>query len=421
MSYDRVFADVKEHEAVPSLETSPRETSTTPTSKTDDFSVVLGGPLFQIFRRAHLSGDGLELLRRRVVVITLVAWLPLLILSLIEGHALRGALKIPFLFDFEANARFLVALPFLIVAEVIVHERLTPLVRHFSEKRIVSISETPAFKAAIDSSLRLRNSVVLEVALFAFVYTVGLWLWRSQLALGGSTWYGARDGAQFHVTLAGYWYVWVSIPIFQFLLLRWYFRLFIWFRFLWKISRLKLQLSAAHPDRAGGIGFLGGSSYAFGPLLFAQGTLLSGLIANRVVYEKLPLFSFEVDATACVLFLMLCVFGPLFMFLPQLERAKRKGEAELSLLANRYVFAFSKKWIRGGAGETDDELLGTGDIQSLADLGNSFSIANSMRIVPFAWEDVIRLIAVTAAPLLPLSLTILSPVEIVSRVVKILL
>jgi hypothetical protein len=200
-------------------------------NQAEDFSVVLGGPLFQIFRRAHLSGDGLELLRRRIVVITMFAWLPLLIFSLVEGHALHGTLKIPFLFDFEANARFLVAIPFLIVAEVIVHERLTPLVRHFSEKRIISNSDAPSFKAAIDSSLRLRNSIVFEVALLASVYTIGLWLWQSQLALGGATWYGARDGTHFHVTLAGYWYVWVSIPIFQFLLLRWYFRLFIWFRF----------------------------------------------------------------------------------------------------------------------------------------------------------------------------------------------
>jgi hypothetical protein len=406
---------------VPSLKTIPTEISTTATPKqVDDFSVVLGGPLFQIFRRAHLSGDGLELLRRRIVIITLFAWLPLLILSLIEGHALRGTLKIPFLFDFEANARFLVALPFLIIAEVLVHERLTPLVRRFSEKRIISLADTPAFNAAIDSSLRLRNSVVLEVTLLALVYTVGLWVWRNQLALGGPTWYAAPDATHLHVTFAGYWYAWVSIPIFQFLLLRWYFRLFIWFRLLWKVSRLNLQLSAAHPDRAGGIAFLGGSSYAFGPLLFAQGTLLSGLIANRVVYMKQPLLSFEVDATACVLFLMFCVLGPLIIFLPQLERAKRRGEAELSLLANRYVFAFNKKWIRGGAEDTE-ELLGTGDIQSLADLGNSFSIATSMRIIPFGWDDVVRLIAVTAAPLLPLSLTILSPVEIISRVVRILL
>ncbi len=50
-----------------------------------DFSLVLGGPLFQIIRRAHLSGNALELARRRTVAISLFAWLPLLILSALGG------------------------------------------------------------------------------------------------------------------------------------------------------------------------------------------------------------------------------------------------------------------------------------------------------------------------------------------------
>jgi len=32
----------------------------------EDFSLVLGGPLFQIFRRAYLSGNALELIKNRV-------------------------------------------------------------------------------------------------------------------------------------------------------------------------------------------------------------------------------------------------------------------------------------------------------------------------------------------------------------------
>jgi hypothetical protein len=52
-----------------------------------DFSLVLGGPLFQFYRRAYLSGDTLELVQRRVVVITAIAWLPPLVLSMIDGHA----------------------------------------------------------------------------------------------------------------------------------------------------------------------------------------------------------------------------------------------------------------------------------------------------------------------------------------------
>jgi PAS domain S-box-containing protein len=91
-----------------------------------EFSLVLGGPLFNCFRRARLSGEALELARRRVVVIAGVAWLPLLLLALIVGHALAGALQIPFLYDIEAHVRFLGALPILIVAEVILHARIRP-------------------------------------------------------------------------------------------------------------------------------------------------------------------------------------------------------------------------------------------------------------------------------------------------------
>ena len=46
-----------------------------------DFSLVLGGPLFQLFRKAHLSDDALEQVRLRIIVISLFAWLPLLALS----------------------------------------------------------------------------------------------------------------------------------------------------------------------------------------------------------------------------------------------------------------------------------------------------------------------------------------------------
>jgi len=55
-----------------------------------DFSLVLGGPLYQLVRRAHLSGDALELLRRRVIVISLFAWLPLFILSMLGGYLIGG-------------------------------------------------------------------------------------------------------------------------------------------------------------------------------------------------------------------------------------------------------------------------------------------------------------------------------------------
>jgi len=237
--------------------------------------------------------------------------------------------------------------------------------------------------------------------------------------LGSATWYANPVSTHLHLTGAGYWYAFVSIPIFQFVLLRWYMRLVLWFRFLWQVSRLNLHLSAAHPDQAGGIGFLGKASYAFAPILFAQGALLAGVIANRVLYDGQSLLSFKMEAVGLIVFFVLFILGPLVMFTPRLERTKRKGRAEYGLLANRYVLAFEEKWLRGGSPDVG-ELLGTGDVQSLADLGNSYSMVRGMRILPFSIEDIALLAATTAAPLLPLALTILSPEALLTHLLKIL-
>src|SRR5690349_17843844 len=222
-----------------------------------DFSMVLGGPLFQLYRRIHLCGDELEFVKRRAVAVALLAWLPLALLSLLDGRAFGGGVKIPFFYDVEVHARFLIALPMLIIAEVVVHRRVSPVIRHFVERRIVVSEDLPRLTRAINSAKRACNFWWLELALLVLVYTLGLWVFRNKIALGGATWSAVPEGTQLNLTPAGFWYIYVSIPIIQFMLFRWYVRIVLWIRLLWQISRLNLHLSAAHPDRAGGVGFLG--------------------------------------------------------------------------------------------------------------------------------------------------------------------
>src|SRR5262249_48656344 len=189
-----------------------------------DFSLVLGGPLFQLLRRSHLSGDALELLRRRVITIALLAWLPLLVLSALEGRALGGNVAVPFLLDVEVHVRFLVALPLLIIAELVVHQRMRFVVGQFLERNLIPESALARFEAAVASALRLRSSVLAEVLLIAFVYVVGvLLIWRHYMALHTATWYAAPTVAGLQLSFTGVWYGYVSLPIFQFLLMRWYF------------------------------------------------------------------------------------------------------------------------------------------------------------------------------------------------------
>jgi hypothetical protein len=381
-----------------------------------DFSLVLGGPVFHFFRRSHLAGDGLELLHRRLLIITMTAWLPMLFLTAVSSST--GAVRLSFLHDVQVQVRFLIALPVLIAAELIVHSRIRPVVRRFVERRIVLPQDLGRFHSAIDSAVRLRNSVPIEIGLLIFAYTLSLWLWNIRVAVEASTWYASPMG-RWHLTPAGCWYVFVSIPILQFILLRWYLRLFVWFRFLWQISRINLHLIATHPDRCAGLAFLGKSAYAFGPILFAQGAMLAGLVASRVLYRGESLLSFKLQIAGFVAFFVLAILAPLLMFTPRMARAKRKGLADYGLLAQRYVESFEQKWVLRDPA-TFEELLGSGDIQSLADLGNSYAMVRDMRAVPFGLEDISRLAAATAAPLLPLLLTIFSPEELITRILKVM-
>jgi hypothetical protein len=384
-----------------------------------DFSVVLGGPLYQIVRRAHLSGEALDLLRRRIVVIALAAWLPLLILSALGGRAWGDAVRVPFLLDIEVHARFLLTLPLLIVAELVVHQRMRPVVRQFLERGLIPEASRSKFDAAVASAQHLRSSVVAELLLVAFVYLVGLFIWPHYGALGVATWYAtpaAAGGRQ--LSLAGWWFVYVSLPLFQFILFRWYFRLFVWIRFLWQVARCRLSLVPTHPDRLGGLGFLSSTVAAFAPLLAAHGSLLASWIAARIFFQGAKLPDFKVELVVVVAFLLLIVLGPLLLFMPHLATARRVGLREYGTLAQRYVRQFDDKWLRGGA-PAGEPLVGSADIQSLADLGNSFELVRSMRVVPFTRDAAIQLAVITLLPAAPLLLTMVSLEELLKRLLQV--
>jgi len=387
--------------------------------KSTDFSLVLGGPLFQLLRRAHLSGNALELVRRRILVISLLAWLPLLVLSALEGQALGGRAAVPFLLDLEIHIKFLIIVPLLIVAELVVHQRMRFVVKQFLERHLIPESAMPGFDAAIASAFRLRNSVLGEVLLIALVYVVGvLIIWRQYAALATATWYAAPTGGELKLSASGVWYCYVSLPIFQFLLLRWYFRIFIWMRFLWQVSRFKLSLIPTHPDRVGGLGFLSHTVFAFTPLAVAHGGLLAGNIANRIFYLGAALPQFKIEIAILVAFLLCLVFGPFLVFTTQLAEAKRKGNREYGTLANRYVREFDVKWLRGGA-PNDEPLVGSGDIQSLADLSNSFEVVRTMRVTPITKEAILQLVSATLAPVVPLALTMMPLEELLKKLIGI--
>jgi hypothetical protein len=385
-----------------------------------NFSLVLGGPLFQLLMRAHLTDDALLHVRQRIIAIALLSWLPLLILSTVQGHLLSGS-AVPFFMDVEVHIRFLLAMPLLILAELVVHRRMRPVVQQFLERNLIPEDAMTRFRDAIGSAMLLRNSVLAEVLLIAIVYGVGVVVvWRHYVTLDAATWYATPSTEGSKLSLAGMWYGYVSIPFFQFLLLRWYFRLFIWARFLWQVSRIELKLLPTHPDRVGGLSFLAGTVYAFTVLAVAHGTLLAAQLANRIFFLGASLPQYKAEIALMAVFMLCLVFGPLLVFAPQLAQTKRTGLREYGTLAGRYVREFDVKWLRGGA-PANEPLVGSGDIQSLADLGNSYEMVRSMNIVPVSKEAVVRLVAATLLPIAPLALTMMPLEELLKKLFGLLL
>jgi len=382
-----------------------------------EFSLVVGGPLYDTYLRAHLADPPLGLVHRRLLVYALITWLPLCVLSAFDT---RGAdVAVSFFGDIDAHTRLLIALPLLVAAEPFAHRRLTAAVRQFIDRGLVAPADVRRFVAAVVSSVKLRNSAAFEIVVLLVAVVGGHWVWESRMSLQVGTWYNERDidGAN-RLSLAGRWYVFVSLPVFRFLALRWLARLVVvWYRFLWLMSRIPLRLNALHPDRTGGLGFLNTSAFAFAPILAANMSLLSAMIAQRIWHQGATLPQFKVEIFAYVVLLMLLVLLPQTFFVIQLERASRSGAREYGVLGSHYVEAFRRKWLCAHP-HTRESLVGSADIQSLADLTNAFDVIRGMYLVPITRTTVLRLLYIIVIPLLPLVLTMIPFEQIVDRAIS---
>ena len=384
-----------------------------------DFSLVMGGPLYQLYLSTRLARPTLELVVRRIVIITVICWLPLLLLTASAGRLTSGV-PVPFFLDPDVHVRFLAALPVLIGAELVVHRRLRVIVAQFLHRGIIAGEDRVRFEGIIASAMRLRNSVTFELALVVFVFTAGHWIWSRNVSLSVSTWYALKNGSEAHLTAAGYWYAFVSLPIIRFILYRWYFRLFVWYRFLWQVKAMPLHFNLYHPDRVGGLSFLSASIPMFAPVLIAQSMAFAGVIYARILYAGATLPSFKIEIAGVVLFLMLLAALPLGFFAVQLDHAGRQAKMEFGTLASRYVDDFRRKWVQGGNTE-GEPLLGTSDIQSLADTANSYSVVSEIRLFPITKQAIIRLAIVISLPLAPLLLTMFPLDEAIRRLFKMML
>jgi len=377
-------------------------------------SVIEGGPLDRLQRRLGLMKLEAPLIVRRASVFSLVAWLPLLILSALQGTLLTNV-KIPFLFDPSAHIRFLFSVPLLIVAEVVIGPRIVAATSHFITAGLIREDRYPDFDAAIVDGLRLRDSTLAEAAILAITY-FGAFVSIRFLSPTVSTWHALVTESGHRFTLAGYWYALVALPIFQFLVYRWLWRTFIWCRFLRQASKLDLELVPTHPDQAAGLGFLGETHRLFAIFIFAYAATASAIAGREVLFDRVSIQSYKIPITALVVVMLLIFLGPLFMFAPILLRTRRKGLHEYSTLACKLGRLYDRKWVKGNP--LGESLLSTPDNTSLANYSHDYELVDRMRVFPFEPRTAVALALAGLIPMVPLLATVMPMDEIFKLLLK---
>ncbi|HEY9641460.1 MAG TPA: hypothetical protein V6C57_13315 [Coleofasciculaceae cyanobacterium] len=380
-----------------------------------NFSLTQGGPADRVLERIGFPPHWW----RRVEILILVNWLPLLILSALQGLAIGSAVKVPFLLDMGEQTRLLLVMPLLLIAEPMINTSIQEAVEQFLQERLILEADLPVFQAAVHQGMRWKESVWAEAILVGIIVASMIAYLDVVKSIHFSTWI-LLPASGTRRSLAGWWFTLISTSIYRFLLFRWIWRCIIWFRFLWQVSKLRLQLMPTHPDQAGGLAFLGDAQLRFAILLFSLSAVMAAAIANLIAYEGKTLLDFKLTVFCYITLAIALVLLPLFAFAGQLIELKERGQLEYAALGMDYTKSFEQKWIL-----TDpairESLLGHQDVRSLADLARSFEVVRKMKILPFDFDTVKVLVLATILPFMPLVLTVIPLQEVLKKMREFLL
>ncbi|HEY7304576.1 MAG TPA: hypothetical protein VH601_10700 [Bryobacteraceae bacterium] len=386
----------------------------------DRFSLIEGGPIYRFQTAIGMALPDRAGVLKRALLTTLVTWFPLLVLSLIQGRAFGSQVQVPFLYDFAAAIRFLIGLPLLVIAEAVIDPRLNHAVRHFVKSGLVAREDLPAFEKVILTINKLRDAVFPALVILVIAFAPSIFTKKAELMRHGiSTWHAVSSASGDNLSLAGWWFALISVPLFRLLLLRWVWIIFLWTIFLSRVRRIRLACIATHPDTCGGLGFLADAQLLFGFIAFAGAAAFAGALGNQIAYEGATVSSVKwLMITYCVL--MTVVFAaPLLVLTPKLAQVKRSGLHKYAALGTAYVESFDTKWIQNLSPEPEP-LLGTSDIQSLADLYNSYTVVREMKVVLVDKKVLIGLTLPSVLPFIPLVI-IATPADTLIRAVMKLL
>jgi len=376
-----------------------------------DVSLIRGGPFYRLQRLTRLIGPDRWNLGRRITSAVVVGWLPLVLLTaLLNPSVLSDLLR-----DYRVTARMLVAVPVLLIGQVVMDARFKMVLRHLREIDILRPTDLQRLDAIIARVMRWRDSLWPEVLLVALVY-VNVTLALSSHMHDTRPWALGGDGAV-HLLPAGWYYVLVSQLVYQFLAAISAWKWLLWSYFAFHLSRLEMNLVPTHPDQHGGLGFLGLSPMGSAPLAFAVSVAIGGNWRFQILAHRAHLADFKIDAIVLLAILLIVSAGPLVFFVPRLAKLRLDGLLEYGTLGQIHSVDFHKKWVLD-RNRNADEFLAAPEISALIDYGSSYENIQKMQPFPLDKGSLVVLALAVALPLLPVLLTEVPIAEVLKALLQ---
>lgn len=368
----------------------------------------------QVLARLGRAVDPRESTRWAASVVVFLVLVPPFVLAALGGTAWGNAVDITFVRDVDALARLLVVVPLLVLASHSIGVGLGMAMRYLEETSLVPDSENATYEDARRDLERRVRSRPMMAFIFVVAILVSWFVFRDSLEVGlvadRSDWIvSPGDGG---LTMAGWWYVFVSRPVVSFLILLWAWRYLCWCVFLLRLAAIDLRILPAHPDRTGGLLPLARAHIKFLPIGFALNTALAGTIANELLYGTMTAAEARPLIVFFTIFTVLMLALPLAVFVPGLVKAKYEGIIEYGHLGHDITSAFDARWRDGG-----DRLLDTADPSAMADFGMDYDLVRQLRSFPLGLHQLIASTALLALPFAPLGLTQISLSDLLKKLI----
>ena len=389
-------------------------------SSEQTFQLSSGGLVHLAQQRIRGPGSRDFPIQTQFLIAVTVLWLPLVVLTLIEGTFVGDRVAEPFIQDIVPQVRFLIALPLLLFADLAIDPAVGVAIRSLERSGLVPDNEKPRYQAALAGLEKGRDSVWPDAVMLMLAFSIA-WLFQpgygdSAIQTGDTAWLASVQDGNLNLTAAGWWYILISAPIFAFILFRWIWRFLIWAGFLYRISRIPLAFHPTHPDLAGGLGILGPTQQTFSIVFVAFAAVMSSTIAHNILFEGVSLQASRPEIIVFIAVNVTLIYAPLLFFARKMYMARRIGLSQYGALGYRLSDAFYAKWVKDATSDVGAELKNSTDSSAMADYGATFDAVRSMRIVPVTLRGVLTVAAALAAPFLPLLLTEFSLMTLLQQV-----